>query len=153
MKMIKLIVAIATSFLAGAIGSIFTTPAIKDWYPTLVKPSFNPPNWLFGPAWSVLYILMGIALYLVWQKQDKNKKWAYIFFFSQLVLNALWSIIFFGSHNLGLAFAEIVLLWLMILLTSVSFYKILKPAAYLLIPYLAWVSFAAILNIAVWRLN
>lgn len=153
MKILKLIIAIIVSFLAGGIGSIFTAPAIKNWYPTLAKPAFNPPNWLFGPAWSLLYLLMGIALYLVWQSPSTNKKMAYWAFFIQLILNACWSIIFFGSHQLGLAFGEIVLLWLAIVWTIISFWRISKPAAYLLMPYLLWVIFAAILNFAVWRLN
>ena len=152
-KIWKFVLSILISFLAGGIGSIFTTPAIRDWYPTLVKPSFNPPNWLFGPAWTLLYLLMGIALYLVWTSVKENKKSAYIFFFTQLFLNALWSIIFFGAHQTGWAFFEIVLLWLAILAAIFAFYRISKPAAYLLIPYILWVTFAAILNFAIWRLN
>jgi len=96
---------------------------------------------------------MGIALYLVWIQDKKNKKIAYIFFFTQLVMNALWSFIFFGAHDLGWAFVEIVVLWLAILGTTIAFYRILKPAAYLLIPYILWVTFASILNFAIWRLN
>lgn len=153
MKILKLIASIAVSFLAGAIGSIFTFKAIPTWYATLEKPSFNPPNWLFGPAWTILYLLMGIALYLVWQRQQEHKKLAYILFFIQLVLNALWSIIFFGAHNLGLALVEIIFLWLAILWTIIAFSKISKTAGYLLVPYLVWVSFAAILNFFVFRLN
>lgn len=153
MKIGKFIVSIGVSFSAGAIGSIFTFSAIPTWYATLAKPSFNPPNWLFGPAWTILYILMGIAFYLVWTSPRENKKIAYMAFFAQLILNALWSIIFFGAHNLGLAFGEIVLLWLAILWTILEFRKISKPAAYLLIPYILWVTFAGILNFSVWRLN
>ncbi len=152
-KIWKFVISILVSFLAGAIGSIFTTPAIRDWYPTLVKPGFNPPNWLFAPAWTVLYILMGIALYLVWISSRENKKIAYIVFFVQLALNALWSYIFFGAHELGWAFFEIVVLWLAILGTIIAFNRILKPAAYLLIPYILWVIFAAVLNYSVWHLN
>ena len=146
-------ISILVSLSAGAIGGIFTTSAIPTWYTTLNKPGFNPPNWLFGPAWTILYILMGIALYLVWIQDKKNKKIAYIFFFTQLVMNALWSFIFFGAHDLGWAFVEIVVLWLAILGTTIAFYRILKPAAYLLIPYILWVTFASILNFAIWRLN
>ncbi len=153
MKIGKLIVSIGVSFLAGVVGSIFTFSAIPTWYATLAKPSFNPPNWLFGPAWTILYILMGIALYLIWTSATQNKKIAYMAFFVQLILNALWSIIFFGAHNLGLAFGEIVLLWLAIIWTILEFRKISKPAGYLLIPYIFWVTFAAILNFSVWRLN
>jgi len=147
------VISILVSLSAGAIGGIFTTSAIPTWYTTLNKPGFNPPNWLFGPAWTILYILMGIALYLVWIQDKKNKKIAYIFFFTQLVMNALWSFIFFGAHDLGWAFVEIVVLWLAILGTTIAFYRILKPAAYLLIPYILWVTFASILNFAIWRLN
>lgn len=153
MKILKLVGCILLSFVAGGIGSIFTAPAITNWYATLAKPSFNPPSWLFGPAWTTLYILMGIALFLVWESKKEHKKIAYTAFFVQLVLNALWSIIFFGWHNLGLAFAEIILLWLTIVWTIVSFGKISKPAAYLLIPYILWVSFASALTFAIWRLN
>jgi tryptophan-rich sensory protein len=153
MKVLKLIASIIISFAAGAIGAIFTASAIPTWYATLIKPSFNPPSWLFAPAWSILYILMGIAFYLVWQTSKENKKIAYIAFFTQLVLNALWSIIFFGFHNLSLAFGEIVILWFAILWTFISFYKISRPASYLLIPYILWVIFAAILNFAILRLN
>ncbi len=150
-KVWKFIISILVSFSAGAIGGIFTTPSITTWYATLVKPSFNPPNWLFGPAWTVLYILMGIALYLIWASDKENKKIAYIVFFTQLVLNALWSIIFFGAHEMQWAFFEIIVLWLAILATIIAFYRIVKPAAYILIPYILWVTFAAILNYSVWR--
>jgi len=152
-KIWKFVISILVSLSAGAIGGIFTISAIPTWYTTLNKPGFNPPNWLFGPAWTILYILMGIALYLVWIQDKKNKKIAYIFFFTQLVMNALWSFIFFGAHDLGWAFVEIVVLWLAILGTTIAFYRILKPAAYLLIPYILWVTFASILNFAIWRLN
>ena len=152
-KVWKFVISILVSLSAGAIGGIFTSSAITTWYATLTKPSFNPPNWLFGPAWTVLYILMGIALYLVWVSDKENKKITYIVFFIQLVLNTLWSIVFFGAHQTGWAFFEIVLLWLAILATIIAFHRISKPAAYLLIPYVAWVTFAAILNYSVWVLN
>lgn len=153
MKILKFIAAIGVSFAAAAIGSIFTVSAIPGWYATLTKPSFNPPNWLFGPAWTILYFLMGVALYLVWVASKENKKTVYIFFFAQLVLNALWSIIFFGGHYLGFAFFEIIVLWLVILGTGIAFYRISRLASYLLIPYLIWVSFALILNFSLWKLN
>lgn len=152
-KIWKFVISIVVSLSAGAIGGIFTSSAIPTWYATLTKPSFNPPNWLFGPAWTVLYILMGIALYLVWTSDKEKKKITYIVFFIQLVLNALWSIVFFGAHQTGWAFFEIVLLWLAILATIIAFYRISKPAAYLLIPYILWVTFAAILNFSIWKLN
>ncbi len=139
---------------AGAIGAAFTFSAIPVWYAGLNKPWFNPPAWVFGPAWTALYVLMAVALYSVWVKKEFSKaKNAYFLFSIQLVLNALWSIIFFGMKSPGLAFLEIIFLWLAIGLTAKEFYKISKPAAYLLLPYLAWVSFAALLNFSVWTLN
>lgn len=152
-KIFKFIISIIISFLAGAIGGIFTASAIPTWYLTLNKPSFNPPNWLFGPAWTILYLLMAIALYLVWTAEKKNKKTAYFAFYAQLILNALWSIIFFGYHNPGLAFVEIIILWLTILWTIIAFAKISKTTIYLLLPYILWVTFAATLTFAVYRLN
>jgi tryptophan-rich sensory protein len=153
-KQYKLIISIVTCQLAGIIGALFTTPAIPTWYATLVKPSFNPPSWLFGPAWTILYILMGISLYLIWTKKTQiNKKSALIIFSLQLILNSLWSILFFGLKNPLLAFFEIIAMWLVILATIVKFYPISKKASYLLIPYILWVSFASVLNLFIVRLN
>lgn len=137
--------------LAGAIGSVFTSPSIPTWYSTLIKPSFNPPSWLFAPVWISLYTIMGISLYLVLQK--KNNRRALSFFSAQLILNALWSILFFGLQNPLLAFIEILILWLFIALTILEFRRLDRKAAHLLIPYLLWVTFAAILNLSIWRLN
>lgn len=146
---------ILISQLAGVVGSFFTAPAISTWYSTLNKPSFNPPSWVFGPAWITLYTLMGIASYLIWQKRGESSlaKTALIIFFVHLVFNALWSIIFFGFHSPMWAFVEIVFLWAMILSLIVIFYKIDRRAAYLLVPYILWVSFASVLNFSIWRLN
>ncbi|HCS79301.1 TPA: TspO protein [Patescibacteria group bacterium] len=140
---------------AGIIGSLFTFSAIPTWYVTLTKPIFSPPNWLFGPAWILLYTLMGIAAYLIWQKgYTKSKIREALGFFSvQLVLNSLWSIIFFGFHSPLVALFEIFMLWTAILATIYKFYPLSKPAAYLLFPYLAWVTFATILNAAIVFLN
>lgn len=140
---------------AGIIGSIFTFSSIPTWYVSLVKPSFSPPNYVFGPVWATLYFLMGTAAYLVWQKGTKNikVKYALRLFFVQLALNALWSIIFFGLKNPSLAFAEISVLWYVILQTTKSFYKISPLAGKLFIPYLVWVTFAAILNASIVVLN
>jgi tryptophan-rich sensory protein len=149
----KLFASIILCEAAGGIGAIFTTPAINTWYAQLTKPSFNPPNWLFGPVWSILFALMGIALYLIWLSEDKDKKRVYQFFFLQLSLNILWSVIFFGMKLPIIAFVEILILWVAILLTTINFYKISKIAGYILIPYLLWVSFAAILNYAIANLN
>ncbi len=153
-RLIGFIVAIIVCELAGIIGSVFTAPSIPTWYASLTKPFFNPPSFLFAPVWTLLYALMGIALYLVWEKRKKIKnKLALILFFFQLILNTLWSILFFGFHNPFLAFAEIILLWIVLLATIIKFYPISKKAAWLLIPYILWVSFASILNFAIFLLN
>jgi len=162
----KLIIAIVVSELAGIIGSVFTTPSIAGWYSGIVKPALNPPAWVFGPVWTTLFALMGIAAFLVWKKgldrRDVNPhtkgfgvgvKIALILFGIQLVLNTLWSIIFFGLHSPGGALVEIVFLWLAILATIIAFAKISKPAAWLLSPYILWVSFAMYLNYSIWVLN
>jgi len=156
----KLIIAIVVSELAGIIGSIFTTPSIAGWYAGIVKPALNPPAWVFGPVWTTLFALMGISAFLIWSSyakatEDKKKgiRLALILFGIQLVLNTLWSIIFFGLHSPGGALIEIVFLWLAILATIIAFYKISKPAAWLLVPYILWVSFAMYLNYAIWALN
>ena len=151
----KLIISIAVCQLAGIMGSLFTVSSVSTWYQTLVRPALNPPSWVFGPVWIALYFLMGIALYLVWQKGLKRKevKVAMAVFGVQLVLNSVWSIVFFGMQNPGLAFVDIILLWISILLSIILFYKISKPASYLLIPYILWVSFASYLNYAIWIIN
>ena len=147
----KLIISIILPFLASTIGSLFTVNSVSSWYVTLIKPSFNPPSWVFGPVWTILYFLMGVSLYLIWIKKfDKN---AFTFFTIQLILNALWSIIFFGLKSPLFAFVEIIFLWVAILITIIYFYKINEISAYLLIPYILWVSFAAILNFSIMVLN
>ena len=149
----KLILSFTVVFAAAAVGSAFTTPAITGWYQALRKPSFSPPNSIFGPAWTVLYILMAYSLSLVWSIGGPKAKTAMKIFGIQLFLNSLWSILFFGLKSPGLALAEIVVLWVMILLTILKFLKVSKTAGYLLFPYLAWVSFASILNLAIYKLN
>jgi tryptophan-rich sensory protein len=151
----KLIFSIFICLFAGFIGSYFTTPAIPTWFATLQKPSFAPPNWVFAPVWTSLYILMGISLFLVWQKghEDKTVKAAIYLFAGQLVLNALWSFVFFGLRSPLLGLIEIIILWIAILATIMSFMKISRTAAYLLIPYILWVSFASIVNFSIWSLN
>lgn len=153
---LKLISSVIVCEFAGIIGAVFTFRAIPDWYATLEKPLLSPPNWIFGPVWTTLYLLMGIAVFLVWQKgfiERKDVKIAMSVFAVQLTLNALWSIIFFGMHNPGGAFIEIIFLWLSILATMIAFYKISKPAMWLLVPYILWVSFAGYLNYAIFILN
>lgn len=143
---------VALCLLAGVVGSIFTSQSVSTWYITLNKPSFNPPNWMFGPVWTVLYILIGISLYLVWTNKKRTIT-AFWVFGIQLALNALWSFLFFGLQSPLSAFIEIIILWAAILATIIIFYRISRPAAYLLIPYILWVSFAAVLNLALVLLN
>lgn len=151
----KLLIALAIPQLAGIIGSLFTRDAITEWYAYLVRPSFAPPSWVFAPVWTTLYLLMGIAAYLVWRKVGtvKGVGLALSLFVFQLVLNTLWSVIFFGLRAPGAAFAELVFLWLMIVATMVAFYRVSRTAMWLLVPYLLWVSFAGYLNYAFWTLN
>ncbi|MBU1186013.1 MAG: tryptophan-rich sensory protein [Acidobacteria bacterium] len=141
--------------LAGIIGSVFTARSVQTWYVTLQKPSFNPPSWLFGPVWIVLYLLMGIAAYLVWSRgwSAAGVKTALSVFLVQLILNTAWSILFFGMRLPRWAFVEILFLWAAIALTIFLFSKLSQTAALLLFPYILWVSFAALLNYSLWRLN
>jgi benzodiazapine receptor len=142
--------------MVGYSASTVTRPSVETWYPTIIKPGFNPPNWVFMPVWSILYILMAVAAGLVWDKikeQNEEVKKALGFFLIQLTLNAIWSYIFFGLKNPMLALIEIALLWLMIYETYLKFLKINKTAGYLLIPYMVWVAFAGILNASIWWLN
>lgn len=150
-----LIVSLALPFIAGGVSSIATASAIPTWYAQLNKPWFSPPNWLFAPVWTALYICMGISLYLIWSKQfDKKKqRFAVKVFLIHLVANVQWSLIFFGVRSPGLAFVTISILLGMIVLIIRLFSQINKYSAYLLIPYLCWVSFAAVLNFAIWWLN
>lgn len=155
-NLVKLILSIGLCLGAGILGSFFTISAIPNWYVTLNKPSFSPPNYLFAPVWTILYILMGISLYLVWKKKNPStslRTGVPAVFWIQLILNASWSIIFFGMRNPALALVDIIVLWIVILLTIKSFYKINKFAGQLLFPYLVWVSFASILNLAIILLN
>lgn len=155
-KITRIVLLVIICLAIGYFSGTVTREAITDWYPTLIKPSFNPPNWIFAPVWTALYIMMGIAAGLVWNKIEVQKeavKKALIFFAIQLALNALWSYLFFGLHNPMLAGLEIIVLWLMIYETYAQFSKINKIAGYLFLPYIAWVSFAAILNFSIWWLN
>ena len=148
---VGLILWIAVSMAAGGIGSRFMP---GEWYASLVKPSWNPPSSVFAPVWTTLYVLMGIAAWLVWKKVGfSGARWALGLFLVQLVLNALWSYLFFGAHNPGLALVEIVALWLTILVVAVGFWRVSVPAGVLLVPYLCWVGFASALNFQLWRLN
>lgn len=150
-KIIKFTISIIIPFIVAAIGGFFTSTSVSSWYLDLNKPGFNPPSWIFGPVWTILYFMMGVSLYLVWTKGFN--KIAFIIFGIQLGLNLLWSILFFGLQIPMIAFIEIVILWVSILITIIYFYTIIPLSAYLLIPYLLWVSFAAILNFYIYILN
>jgi len=177
-NLFKLVVSITICELAAAIGADFTGSAIDSWYKALNKPFFNPPDWLFGPVWTIIFVLMGVSLYLVWIKkwEPKNKinfkgkkpwnslsekflsgSWQkaniILIFSTQLVLNILWSVVFFGMHYTGLAFFELLMLWFAVIFTIINFYRVSRAAALLLLPYILWVSFAGILNYFIWILN
>lgn len=152
---IKLVVSLLICQGAGLIGSVFTTPAIPEWYANLEKPEFTPPSWVFAPVWTLIFLMMGLSLYLVWKKREKGKEVerSLLIFGIQLILNIGWSFLFFGLRSPLCGLLEIVLLWFTILLTILSFLKHSRVAAFLLIPYLFWVGFAAVLNFYVWQLN
>ncbi len=152
-KLTKFIISIFIPLTVGFVGSFFTMNSISTWYIYLHKPFFTPPSWIFGPAWTALYIMMGISLYIIWINPIKNKKMAFITFGVQMFLNMIWSIIFFGFQSPLFAFIEIIILWISILLSIIYFFKISKSASYLLIPYILWVSFASILNFSIYYLN
>ena len=152
----RLIISILSPLCVGFTASYFTTPEIPGWYQTINKPAWNPPSYVFAPVWTTLYVMIGIALFLVW-KNEKNggtlKRKAIILFGLQMLLNFLWSFIFFNQHQIGWAFAEILLLWFFIVLTIFAFARISTIAAWLLVPYISWVSFAGILNFTIWQMN
>lgn len=155
---LKLLIALIIPQLAGGLGALFTTPSIRSgWYANLAKAPLNPPSYVFGRVWTLLFILMGLALFLIWKgnfpKQHQEKKNALKLFFAQLLLNTLWSVLFFGLKNPTTALVEIIILWGFILATIFAFYKLSKLAAWLLIPYLLWVSFASYLNASIVFLN
>ena len=141
-------------FAAAGLGSLATTPQIPGWYAGLEKPFFSPPNWLFGPVWTVLFLAMAVAGWMVWRRRGfSGAPVAFTLFGAQLVLNVLWSVLFFGLQSPGAALIEIVVLWIFILATLLAFSKVSRNASLLLVPYLAWVTFAAVLNLAIWYLN
>jgi len=177
-NLLKFLTSIIICELAGMVGSVFTIPQIGSWYKELNKPFFNPPSWIFGPVWTALFVLMGISLYLVWLKKwdpknrigsDKTKAWnsysqkfftghwkrinIILIFATQLILNVLWSVIFFAVHSPIVAFFELLMLWFAIVFTIVNFYRVSKIAAFLLLPYILWVSFAGILNFVIILIN
>lgn len=153
-KIIKLLVSIALPIGLGAIAGIFTAEAVPNWYATLNQPSFNPPNWVFGPVWSALYVILGISFFMIWNTpQNRRRNIAISVFLFQLLLNFGWSFLFFYFHIIGIALIEIIFLWINILTMMILFYRIKPLTAYLNIPYLLWVSFASILNAAYFILN
>ena len=152
-NLMKLIISILICQIAGGIGAIVTYPSIKGWYESLQKPSFNPPNWIFGPVWTLLYVLMGISLFLIWKNNEKDNKSAISIFIVQLILNVVWSCLFFGLHSPFLAFLEITILWFFILFTIYKFWRIDKISSLLLVPYILWVTFASFPNFYIWKLN
>lgn len=151
----KLVLSIIGCLLVGYFGTIFTTLSLYTWYANLIKPPFNPPGYLFGPVWTILYVLMGISFYLVWKKgvASKRNREAVYTFIVQLGLNALWTPVFFGFRNTFWGLIVLIILLVYIVKTILAFLKINKTAAYLLLPYLIWVCFATILNFSVWYLN
>jgi len=151
---IGLVIFIVVCLGAGGLGAIATRPEIPTWYPELVKPLWNPPAYLFGPVWTTLFVMMAVAGWLVWKLRGFTQACIPLTLFGlQLLLNVAWSWIFFGYHQPGWAFVEIILLWLAILATTVAFFRSDKTAGWLMIPYLAWVTFASVLNFTIWRLN
>jgi benzodiazapine receptor len=152
-RWLMLIVFFAVCLGAGALGSFFTASSVRDWYPKLRKPAGTPPSWIFGPVWTTLYLLMAVSAWLVWREYGRGALPALLIFFAQLALNIAWSGIFFGSRMPGVAFVEIVILWLAILFTIFVFYFLVPLAALLLVPYVLWVTYASYLNWGIWRLN
>ena len=151
---IGLVAAIVICFAAAGLGGLVTTPQIPNWYADLGKPTWTPPDWIFGPVWSLLYLMMAVAAWLVWREAGfAGAKWPLALFAIQLALNSLWSVLFFGFQNPGAAAIEIVILWTAILATLVAFWNRSMLAGGLLLPYLTWVSYAAVLNVAIWQMN
>jgi tryptophan-rich sensory protein len=155
---------LAATYLVAGVSSAFTVSAIPGWYAALAKPSYNPPNWLFGPVWTLLYALMAVAAWLVWRLPDVpfrrgvpgvlGKRRVALFWFGvQLIANFLWSFVFFGHRQLGLSVVEIAFLGFAVAVTMLLFFRLSKAAGWLFVPYFAWVSFAAVLDVAIWRLN
>ncbi len=150
-QIVRLVVFLAICFAVAGIGGLVTTPSIPNWYAGLVKPSWTPPSWIFGPVWSVLYLCMAVAAWLVWR--TGSALIPLTFFAVQLAFNAAWSWLFFGLHSPGAALIDILLLWIAIAATTIVFWRRSVVAGLLFLPYLAWVSFAAVLNCAIWWLN
>lgn len=149
----KLITSFIASYLAGFIGSIATNAHSLDWYASLIKPTFTPPSWVFGPVWIVLYACIGVVLYRLWISHTKESRTLLALFFVQLILNALWSVFFFGFANPIVAYIDIILLWIIVAVLTLDIWKIDKVAAIVLVPYWGWITFASFLNLGVMLLN
>jgi len=151
----RALLSVALPLLVGGLAGWATAQGVRDWYPTLIKPPFNPPSWVFGPVWTLLYIMMGVAFFLVWRRRPASPTAgkSMLAYGVQLFLNFLWSFLFFWAHSPGWAFVEIILLWLALLWTVVLFFRASRTAGWLMIPYLAWVTFASVLNGSIWFLN
>lgn len=149
----KLLISFVIAFLPGIIGSVFTFSKITTWYANINKPFFTPPNFIFGPVWTILYITLGISLYLIWNKVGTLKNKFILIFFVQLILNALWTILFFGFNYLLLSYVEILILIIFVIINIFTFYKISKLSSLMLLPYLIWISFASFLTLFVFLLN
>ena len=153
-QVIGLVVAVVVCYGAALLGNLATMPQIPTWYAGIAKPPWTPPDWLFGPVWSLLYAMMAVAAWLIWRQSDwKTAKSPLLWFAAQLILNSLWSILFFGMQKPAWSMVEVFFLWLAILMTVRAFWPVSRLAAGLLVPYLLWVSFASVLNVAIWQLN
>lgn len=154
-KFLRFLGSMSICFGAAFIGGLFTASSIADWYQYLAKPSFSPPSWVFGPVWTLLYLLMGISLYLIWEKGLKNRKVkdVFILFIVHIFFNVLWSVLFFGLRTPFLAFADIIVMWITLAAVIVLSSRLNKYSPLLLIPYLFWISFALLLNFSIWKLN
>lgn len=148
-----LLVIVVIVFLVATAASMVTAESVATWYREINRPSWTPPNWVFGPVWTALYVMMSVSAWLVWRQREKPKKTALVVFGAQLILNGLWSLLFFGMKNPVLGFVDIVGLWIAILITIIMFFRISKLAGWLLIPYLIWVSYASSLNLGIILLN
>ena len=153
-SLVSLLPFVVVCFTAAGIGSLVTNSSVKTWYAELHRPAWTPPNWIFGPVWTTLYLMMAISAWLVWRGWSWSaSRFALMLFGIQLALNILWSIVFFGWRKPGPAFGEILLLWMMTIATAVAFYPLSLLAAWLLLPYIAWVAFASYLNFRIWQMN
>ncbi len=150
---LKLIISLLIPQLVGGLGAWATFSSVQSWYPTLTKPAFNPPNWIFGPMWTLLYVLMGIACFLIWKSTHPRKNQLLILYGVQLFFNALWSPAFFGLQSPGLGLLVIIPLFILIVFCVIQFKKVSTPASWLMVPYLLWVGFASMLNFSIWMLN